>query len=172
MTAALAIHTGSIDNDWRRRRLVLRNRESLGGLHNPSVIPVESGRTQTAVFETAAPSDWLFPVLQRIDELLNLPSNWDHQGAQEVRSDAVTFTLHLLSGIMLQATPAPQILPVSSGGLQLEWHEKRIDLEIEIEAPNQVYVSFEDAISGEMFDKELSTDFTVLTDPVRRLTER
>ena len=54
----------------------------------------------------------------------------------------------------------------------MEWHEKGIDLEIEIEAPNQIYVSFEDAITGETFDRELSTNFAVLTDPVKRLTER
>ena len=50
---------------------------------------------------------------------------------------------------MRPRTPVPQVVPSPVGGVQLEWHEKDIDLELHITAPYECEVWFQDHRTGE-----------------------
>jgi hypothetical protein len=101
-----------------------------------------------------------------------LPNDWDQQGARSIREDAALFALELLYRLLTPTSPAPQIVPLAYGGLQLEWHRRGSDLEIEIAGPNRVSVSFEDPQSGIDQEIELSADLSPLPNEIRRAIDR
>lgn len=121
---------------------------------------------------SSSPPLWLQPTLQRIGELMGLPRGWDSYGAVPVDENVVVFSLTILPLIMGDATPPPQIVPTSEGGLQFDWHEGGIDLEVEIAGPFRIRAYFEDAHSVESWEKEFTRDVGPLADAVRRLDPR
>lgn len=87
--------------------------------------------------------EWLLDTDQTLQELLKLKPNWNSYGAQPIRPDVVRAVRDLLPDIVQQRTPRPTVVPTVRGGVQLEWHAGGIDLELEIEAPGQFHVLFE-----------------------------
>ena len=57
---------------------------------------------------------------------------------------------------MRKDLPSPSIVPTSRGGVQIEWHVKGIDLEIEVVTPHRFQASFEDAVTEEGWEKEIT----------------
>jgi hypothetical protein len=126
-----------------------------------------------AAFDLFRDADWVQPTLAAFQRLLALPENWDAHGGKRIRPENVQFAYQLLAQTLHPDTPAPQVVPLSHGGLQLEWHQKGIDLEVEVIRPNEVYASFEDhRITGRDFDVALTVEFSVLAEPIRLLTLR
>ena len=72
---------------------------------------------------------------------------------------------------MDESTPAPQLVPTPSGGIQAEWHENGIDLEIETLSSTRFAFYFEDLESGEIEDGVIEADLTPLMPWIRRLTD-
>lgn len=122
-----------------------------------------------SVFGAGRLPRWLVPARDRISELVQLPWGWDGHDGCPVKIDIAKFAIRILLQVLESDSPAPQIVPLSGGGAQLEWHQNGIDLEIEIDAPNQVFVSFEDLESGIGFERSFSTDYGDLVPIIRRL---
>lgn len=101
---------------------------------------------------------WLVKSLDRWNHLLTLPPNWDSYGAECIDPYLVMQALKLLAEVMGTRTPPPQIVPTHEGGVQLEWHEHYIDLEIEVAASSKVSVSFENLKTGANWEGTLSGD--------------
>jgi hypothetical protein len=79
---------------------------------------------------------WIRSVVDRIDYLLSiLVEGWDAEGGLPLDFDTAMACVSFLLQKALHETPAPQIVPTSLGGLQLEWHTAGSDLEITFE-PN------------------------------------
>jgi hypothetical protein len=74
--------------------------------------------------------------------------------------------------VMRPETPVPQVVPSSGGGLQLEWHEKDIDLEVNFAAPYQCDLWFEDHRTGKCVSKLLTNDFSALKEAIALITTR
>lgn len=110
-------------------------------------------------------------VVTAIGELLNLPENWDSYGARRIRPSAVVFALQLLSDTMGPDTPTPSVAPTPHGGVQLEWHTRGIDLEIEVRSPGRVQVSYEDHRCSVEWEGELTFDLTRLSGFVCALSQ-
>ena len=71
--------------------------------------------------------------LRTIEELSRLPFNWDSYGSPPVQSAAVHGALQvLLAARANEQSPAPRVVPVSGGGLQLEWRIGGRELDVEI----------------------------------------
>jgi hypothetical protein len=107
---------------------------------------------------------WLMPVIKVMGELLSLPENWDSYGARRISPEATAFALQLLSETMRADTPVPAVVPTSRGGVQLEWHTRGIDLEVEIKSPGRLYVSYEDHRHNVEWEGELTSNLTRLAD--------
>lgn len=120
----------------------------------------------------AAAGVWQAAVLERVVALLNMPANWDGYGAPAISREAVMFALEVLQRTMQPTTPVPQVVPSSVGGVQLEWHERDIDLELHVAAPFRCEIWFEDHRAGTMVSKELSADFAALRSALDELTKR
>ena len=83
---------------------------------------------------------WLTDVLPRLEELATLEENWDSYGSPppplELMSDALALVQRaerLLGYRRRQETaiPTPSIVPLSGGGVQIEWQRPVKELELE-----------------------------------------
>lgn len=68
--------------------------------------------------------------LEKLESLRLLKSNWDSYGAASISPEAIATASQFLQ---------PDIVPTSQGGIQLEWHNFGIDLEIEITPAGKVW---------------------------------
>ena len=92
-----------------------------------------------------------------------LQFNWDRRGSAEVSIDALRFALNILSQVMPATAPAPSIVPLGHGGVQLLWHNAIADLEVEVVRPNEVVAYFLDRRTGREEETALTTDFSDIT---------
>lgn len=76
---------------------------------------------------------WIYPLVEQMESILALKPGWDGPGSQPVTSDALRASLMVLEETMARDTIAPTVVPVSDGGLQLEWHCTGVDLEVYVE---------------------------------------
>jgi hypothetical protein len=102
------------------------------------------------------PPAWVQPSLKTLGQFLTLPQDWDSYGGRPVDPGCVWAAWQLLLALMREDLPAPSIVPTSRRGVQIEWHVHGIDLEIEIVTPRQLHASFEDAITEEAWEKEIT----------------
>ena len=70
--------------------------------------------------------------LRTISELARLPDNWDSYGSPKVQPAAVQRAIEVLAAAQAESVPAPRIVPVAGGGLQIEWDAGPRELEIEV----------------------------------------
>jgi hypothetical protein len=111
-------------------------------------------------------------VLYEATQLLALPDNWDSYGARPVEMSLLEVALGLVAILWNDNTPPPALVPMQSGGVQLEWHTNGIDLEIGVESISRVYVFCEDQERGERWEEELAGNLSKLSAAINRLAER
>jgi len=85
---------------------------------------------------------WFDPLMQGFVDLLTLPLNWDSYGAGPIDVNLVRESMNLMNNILGPASPAPRVVPLSSGGLQLEWHRNGIDLEVVFDRGEEPFFLF------------------------------
>jgi hypothetical protein len=118
---------------------------------------------------------WIKPTKERLNELVSeLTPNWNGYGAKPVNFLNAHFAYQILEKVCLESTPPPSIVPGAWGDLQIEWHTKRIDLELHVLAPNKVHatlnlINADGSIEEEYI--ELENDFTKVTGWVSSLVE-
>ena len=133
---------------------------------NTSVAAVRETLTYNSDFK------WLPPIVSRLKDLLQLDADWDSYGAQPVRPESAKTVVELLYNLMSGDTPIPALIPTPDGHVQLEWHTKGIDLEVDIENPALFHVSYEDEETKEEWEGDLQYDVTRLVTFIRELTNR
>jgi hypothetical protein len=116
------------------------------------------------------PPQWLPPTAQALGRLLDLRPDWDSYGASPIDPDIVVGAVYLLDSIMCRDSPGPSVVPTNSGGVQIEWHTKGIDLEIELLSPQRFHVSFHDSVRSTEWERELVSDLTPLVSSIDQLS--
>ena len=122
-----------------------------------------SGRGDAVLEATPGPTirvsgqvpDWFHAARRTMVELLGLPENWDSYGAQPVKPESVLFALEFLLSTTNEKVPEPSIVPISNGGLQIEWHTHGLDLEVEFEPTGHGHVTYENRDQGTEWEDEL-----------------
>jgi hypothetical protein len=89
----------------------------------------ESRRVRLTIPSSPGPQ-WLMPTIERAGKLLSLPYDWNRQGAPPVDSMAIQAAIDALSLLMSPSSSLPQFTPTERSGVQLDWHENGVDLEI------------------------------------------
>lgn len=114
--------------------------------------------------------DWRATVEERLRQLLQLPIGWDGYQSQPISPPTAQFVTDVLRSVMVSQTPAPAIVPVSGGGLQVEWHRSGLDIELYVAKPHQteLYVSFSDGCDVEY---KLTSDFGALSNVLAMLAK-
>lgn len=116
---------------------------------------------------------WQPRIISSIKEILDLQENWNSYGAPCVRYDTAMFGILILENIMNAGTPLPSVVPTTRGGIQFEWHENDIDLEIEVLEPYRCEYVYEDARNGAApVSGEITDEFDALQEPIATLTQR
>jgi hypothetical protein len=108
---------------------------------------------------TSARLNWARPALQRILQLAMLRKNWDGRGSERVSPDVLAFVVALLAQTMPPNARPPNIVPLGAGGVQLIWATSRVELEIEVPKPNEVYVFLLDRVTGSEREFRATTQF-------------
>lgn len=117
--------------------------------------------------------DWTGPTLEKLNSLLALPENWDSYGGQSISFENAKYAFQLLNFTMEDTTPPPAVVPTAEGSVQLEWHERGIDLEAEVVSPYRICISYEDHRNPESdWEGELTIDLTRLRDAIHELSRR
>ena len=70
--------------------------------------------------------------MRRLGELAELPHNWDSYGSPPPSSIALEIVMDLLLKIDDPNLPSTHVVPVSGGGLQLEWNVSPREVQLEI----------------------------------------
>ena len=80
--------------------------------------------------EAPAPS-WISKIAQRLEELGNLPENWDSYGAPSIDASVIQAAMDALDSVRDLEIPAPQVTPTARGGIQFEWNLTHFEAELE-----------------------------------------
>ncbi|MBX3465153.1 MAG: hypothetical protein ACK53T_02715 [Planctomycetota bacterium] len=72
------------------------------------------------------------PAIARLNALLCLPQNWNTYGSMPIAAATIRRAFQFMVHALPLQAPAPAIVPTPSGGIQLEWHQDGLDLEIEL----------------------------------------
>ena len=100
-------------------------------------------------------------------------ADWNSYGARPVEFSNLEATVELLKWVMRPNTPSPNIVPTVDGNLQLEWHERGIDLEIRIRSRGRYYVTFEDLQSPSRdWEGPITTNLSQLKAAIDSLGDR
>lgn len=116
---------------------------------------------------------WVATITPRLQNLMMLRSNWNSYGARTIQFSSLEAAIELLSRIMRPNTPPPIIMPTSDGSLQLEWHEKGLDLEVRIYSRSRFYVSVEDLRNrGRDWEGTITSNLARVKSAINDLTDR
>jgi hypothetical protein len=104
---------------------------------------------------------------------MDLPENWNSYGSKRVDPAIARQASDLLVQLAQPETPEPAIVPTQRGGIQIEWHDRGIDLEINLLSPQEMDVSFDDEQDGEEWERKLHyPDIGPLTRAVTKFSNR
>lgn len=117
---------------------------------------------------------WQIEVQKSLFDFAKLSEGWDSYGAPPIGWQAGLFALSVLNDFMRPRTPIPQVVPSTAGGIQLEWHQKGVDLELHFMGPYDCELWFKDhlAPTEEPLSLELTDDFSALRRPIELLSNR
>jgi hypothetical protein len=135
-----------------------------------TVITAESQQRQNTAFSDFDTFEWQCIAKNRLQDLIRLREGWDGYEGFPVSFETAMFAYEVLGSICAPDSPAPQIVPGSSGDLQLEWHLDRGDLELWVKAPNNVHAWFFSADTGEDAEVDLTTNFQIAAQWLRDIT--
>jgi hypothetical protein len=112
---------------------------------------------------------WRAPVIGRLNEILALPPGWDGYRGRRVSFEIASFTLFMLQNLCAPDTPVPSVVPLSSGGLQVEWHTERAEIELTVYAPYNVQAWAADPALGDEIERHLTTEYSFILPWIQKL---
>lgn len=102
----------------------------------PEIKPVDT--SWSSVTPVASQPLWSKTVRDRLNELTELPNDWDSYGSPPVKFTNVSIALELLANLSIYNMPKPHVVPISGGGVQFEWADDDKELEIEVRANGSI----------------------------------
>lgn len=79
------------------------------------------------------PPEWTWQIepIKKILEALVLSDNWDSYGGRAPRMEAASAAIDFISLIGQEDPPRPRVIPLGTGGIQLDWRNGQRELEVE-----------------------------------------
>lgn len=79
------------------------------------------------------PPDWTWQLepIKKILGTLLLPENWDSYGGHIPNREAAETAIQIIASIAHEDPPRPRVVPLGTGGIQLEWKKGARELEVE-----------------------------------------
>ncbi len=91
---------------------------------------------------------------KRIEELTQLPVGWDGYRGQPVAAETAAFAMLVLDTICGADAVEPQVVPGTTGDLQIEWHSALGDIELHIRGLGIIYLTEHKTMSDEKSQQE------------------
>lgn len=142
-------------------------------LPSPRLRPaLQRPKASSTFFENERAGAWEPVIADRIVRLRRLQTGWDGYRGQPLSMANAVIVANLLATICTQRTRTPSLVPLSSGGAQIEWHHGPIDFEITIFGPGRISAYFCDERRGDDGEElEISSDYGPLAHFVRELEQ-
>jgi hypothetical protein len=86
---------------------------------------------------------WFLLLASTIHPLFGLREDWDGYGAKVVQMEALRRSVQALIPLLHDGVPMPAVVATISGGVQLEWHQDGIDVEIEFHPRGEAQILIE-----------------------------
>ena len=153
--------------DWRRQSPCVRHLNAATTLNDDTSATIRIARDWSYLQHSV----WFEYVVQRLVSLAYLPPDWNGEGSLPVSRDVLSRSLVLLAAIAPADTPIPSIVPATDGGIQIDWHESGLDIEISLPANEDATYFAEDLQSGDVWE-DVPVDPNDLRALVQRLTAR
>ena len=115
--------------------------------------------------------EWAPRTKSALRDALRLPPGWNNRGAKPVTVDALRSVIGALNATMSHDSPAPDVVPLATGGLQLEWHLHQIDIELTASRRGELSVYVRDRQTGREAEGDTRVDLR-LADAIDCLTRR
>ena len=96
-----------------------------------------------------------------ITKLVNLPQGWDGYNGLPVQPDVAEHARRFLALIRESTQLVPDIIPLSDGGLQLEWFVGAYEVEVVIALDGTAHVYFECTEDGRICEESLDSSFNI-----------
>ena len=118
----------------------------------------------------AARDEWFDQVCSRLTDIDNLQPGWDGYGADKFAKKTVNFAGMLLATVWAEAIALsfPNIGPMSSGAIMIEWRSRTHELTVEVNRANDVDVLIEDLRTGVSTEFHLMSDFAKISDALEQ----
>lgn len=88
--------------------------------------------SSASVFNVGGWSNSQVAAVKKLLRFGRLAPNWDSYGSRTISIEVIRTAIDLLSHASLEDLPSPSILPVSGGGIQLEWVKGDRELQLEV----------------------------------------
>jgi hypothetical protein len=147
--------TGSLGRQWAdifARRDRHQTAATMPRLHRTTVLLPIGDQSIDLAYSSCDPGlpQWAGSVLQSLSERWGVQPGWDSYSASPTSLQLVVKLLNILSALLQEDSPAPQITPLADGGVQAEWHQQEQDLEVVVPAlENPTYYYFHGRTSEE-----------------------
>jgi hypothetical protein len=115
--------------------------------------------------------EWAPRTTTALRELLRLPPGWNHHNARPVALNALRAVIAALTSTMRHDSPAPDVIPLATGGLQLEWHSHQMDIEFAAGHHGELSVYVRDRQTGREWEGDTGVELR-LADAIDCLTQR
>lgn len=112
---------------------------------------------------------WFDPLMQGFIDLLTLPPDWNSYGSGQINPKLVHEAMNFVAGLLGAGSPPPRVVPLSSGGLQVEWHRKGIDLEVVFDRDAQPAFEYRDRVNGQESEHALPEEIGLLRSMIKDL---
>jgi len=99
-----------------------------------------------------SPPSWLAVVVQRLQEIGALASNWDGYGAPAPAPEVLVNAFANIGALIPADAPAPSIFPTALGGVQFEWTFGTMHIEIESLPNGAIEAWGEETASGSFWE--------------------
>ena len=137
-----------------------------------SELPVRS-HLDDSISTTIVSDPNFIAIWEDIEKLLALKPGWDGYGAKRIDPVTARFGWGIAVALQTADMVSPFIAPLAYGGLQIEWENDFALLEVEIRAPFDVHVLYEDRVTKHEIEKLLTeADLTELNNIVVTARER
>ncbi len=132
------------------------------------VIRLEIGNGQVCVLTYSGEGipDWVQPTLRSLGDRWGVESCWDGYASKPTQPEHVERLLNCLSSILQNDSPAPEVVPLSDGGMQAEWHLNGCDFEIVVAAGEPTRYYFFNSRNGEEEEGDLNSNDSRVRDLV------
>jgi hypothetical protein len=116
------------------------------------------------------PPEWLKETEETLQAFTTLPAGWDSYGAKSIDAHVVDAAIELLHRIVQYNTLKPAVVPTNRSGIQIEWHTRGVDLEIEITPHGEIRLFYENLQENTEEEFALGLDLKPLADLIAKVS--